>query len=81
MTNGFAQPADCVSDVHSTDRHLTIADLAEREQVPPDTVRKWNATRTGPSYMRIGRYVRYRLADVLSWEASRTVKAGSGETP
>jgi predicted DNA-binding transcriptional regulator AlpA len=67
--------------MHNADRHLTIADLAEREQVPPATVRKWNATRTGPSYMKIGRHVRFRLADVLVWEASRTVQVGSGDTP
>jgi predicted DNA-binding transcriptional regulator AlpA len=54
------------------DRHLTIAELADRERVPVNTVRKWNAARTGPRFMKIGRYVRYRLTEVLAWEDSRT---------
>lgn len=55
------------------DTHLTVAELAEREQVSVETVRTWNRTRTGPRFMKIGRHVRYRLADVLAWEDSRIV--------
>lgn len=51
--------------------HLTIVELAERERVPIETVYGWNKNGTGPPRMKIGRYVRYRLADVLAWEASR----------
>ena len=55
------------------DKHLSPEDLAEREGVPLDTVYKWNSSGDGPDYMRIGRHVRYRLADVLAWEKSRLV--------
>lgn len=55
------------------DKHLSPEDLAEREGVPLQTVYGWNKTRTGPKYMKIGRHVRYRFADVLAWEASRLV--------
>jgi predicted DNA-binding transcriptional regulator AlpA len=58
---------------HHGEQHLTIEQLAEREGVPAGTVRQWNSRGTGPQYMRIGRYVRYRLADVIAWEQSRTV--------
>lgn len=54
-----------------TDRHLTIKDLAEREGVPVATVYQWNAKGTSPRYLRIGRHVRYRLADVIAWEDGR----------
>lgn len=54
--------------------HLTIPELAEREHVPVDTVYKWNVTGAGPVYLRIGRHVRYRLADVIAWEESRAVR-------
>ena len=55
------------------DTHLSPADLARREGVPLQTVYGWNKTRTGPRFMRIGRHVRYRLADVQTWEVSRTI--------
>ena len=54
-----------------SDSHLTIADVAEREGVPENTVYQWNSRGVGPRYMRIGRHVRYRLSDVVEWENSR----------
>ena len=56
------------------EKHLTIEDLAERENVPPTTVYQWNSRGTGPRYLKIGRHVRYRLRDVETWEAGRTVE-------
>jgi excisionase family DNA binding protein len=57
----------------ATDRHLTIVELAARLQVPEQTVHRWNRTGKGPTYIKAGRHVRYRLADVLAWEKSREV--------
>jgi predicted DNA-binding transcriptional regulator AlpA len=57
------------------DRHLTPLELAEREQVTIQTVYVWNTNRTGPKFMKIGRHVRYRVADVIAWEQSRVVTA------
>ena len=53
------------------EKPLTVGDLAERYGVPVSTVYQWNREETGPEYMRIGKYVRYRLADVITWETSR----------
>lgn len=61
---------------HGHARHLSPADLADREGVPLDTVYLWNRKRSGPRYMKVGIHVRYRLADVLAWEESRTVSSG-----
>jgi predicted DNA-binding transcriptional regulator AlpA len=58
-------------------RHLSPAELAEREGVPLESVYGWNKQRTGPQFMRIGRHVRYRLADVERWEESRTIASGT----
>lgn len=55
------------------DRHMSPQELAEREGVPLQTVYGWNKQRTGPQFIRVGRHVRYRLADVLAWEESRVV--------
>lgn len=53
------------------DRHLTVRELAARERVEPQTVHKWNARRCGPPFIKMGRFVRYRLSDVIAWEESR----------
>jgi predicted DNA-binding transcriptional regulator AlpA len=67
-------------DPHRGEQHLGPEGLAERERVSLQTVYSWNKTRTGPPYMKIGRHVRYRLADVIDWEKSRTVPtAAAGE--
>jgi excisionase family DNA binding protein len=55
------------------DKHLSPEELAERLGVPLQTVYKWNSEEDGPPYMRVGRHCRYRLADVIAWENSRTV--------
>lgn len=54
---------------------LTVDDLAERYQVPVATVRYWRHLGTGPKAVKIGRFVRYRLEDVLAWE--RQLQAGA----
>jgi predicted DNA-binding transcriptional regulator AlpA len=59
-----------------TDRHLTVADLAERYGISVWTVYGWNQRGTGPRCLKIGALCRYRLADVIAWENSRTVASG-----
>lgn len=53
------------------EKHLTMDGLAQRVGVPLATVRGWRVTGKGPRAMRIGKYVRYRMADVLAWEESQ----------
>jgi predicted DNA-binding transcriptional regulator AlpA len=55
------------------EKHLTPEDLADREGVPLQTVYGWNKAGTAPPRMRMGRHIRYRLADVIAWEKSRLV--------
>lgn len=55
------------------EKHLTLKEFAEREGVPTETVYQWNSRGLGPRYLRIGRHVRYRLADVIAWEDARLV--------
>jgi DNA-binding transcriptional MerR regulator len=54
---------------------LTLDDLAERYQVPIATVRYWRHRGTGPKAVRIGRYLRFRIEDVLAWEQDQFDKA------
>ena len=58
-------------------RHLTTRQLAAREGVSLETVYVWNRDGTGPQRMRIGKHIRYRLADVEEWEQSRLVRPAS----
>ncbi|MBU8649723.1 helix-turn-helix domain-containing protein [Micrococcus luteus] len=48
--------------------HLTPQDLAARVGVPVATVYNWRTTGYGPRGFRVGKYLRYRLADVEAWE-------------
>lgn len=56
--------------------NLSPAELAERYELPLETIYSWQKNRTGPPFLKIGRHVRYRLTDVIAWENSRVVPAG-----
>ena len=45
--------------------------------VPKATVYRWNNRGDGPSFMRVGKYAKYRPADVDAWLAGRQ-KHGNG---
>ena len=64
-----------MEDTHRApaEHHLTPRDVAERFGVSVGTVYQWNGRRSGPPYMRVGKYARYRLADVEAWEKARYV--------
>ena len=42
--------------------------LAEHLGIPVGTLAKWRYAQTGPRYLKIGKYVRYRPGDVRRWE-------------
>jgi hypothetical protein len=50
---------------------LTRQQVADRLMVPFNTLNMWAVKSYGPPYARIGRYVRYRLADVIAWETAQ----------
>ena len=39
--------------------------------VPVKTLEMWRYKGTGPKYMRVGKYVRYRWSDVEAWLAAQ----------
>ncbi|WP_259362932.1 MULTISPECIES: helix-turn-helix domain-containing protein [Paenarthrobacter] len=51
--------------------HLTPQQLANRLNIPLNTVYAWRVARKGPPAMKIGKHIRYRLPDVQAWEQSR----------
>ncbi|MYW97181.1 helix-turn-helix domain-containing protein [Amycolatopsis rubida] len=46
---------------------MTIEDLSEHLGVPVNTLYKWRTKGYGPTGRRVGKYVRYRPADVEAW--------------
>jgi predicted DNA-binding transcriptional regulator AlpA len=49
------------------DRLWTVHDVSYFLGVPVATLYQWRCTGRGPASRRIGRYLRYRPADVLAW--------------
>lgn len=43
------------------------------KDVPEKTLAEWRSKGVGPRYLKVGRYVRYRWADIRAWEESRVV--------
>jgi excisionase family DNA binding protein len=53
------------------ERWLSRRELADRLGLPAKTLAQWAGKGAGPRYARMGRHVRYRLSDVLEWEAAQ----------
>jgi predicted DNA-binding transcriptional regulator AlpA len=53
------------------ERWLSRQEVADRYGLPVKTLAQWASKGTGPRYARMGRHVRYRLSDVVDWEAER----------
>jgi excisionase family DNA binding protein len=50
---------------------LTVAQVAEILQVPPDTIYYWRTVGEGPRGHRYGKHLRFHEADVQAWLASK----------
>lgn len=55
---------------------LTVDDLARLLRVPKATIYRWRSTGDGPSGYTIGRYVRFRRAEVETWLEQRADEPG-----
>jgi hypothetical protein len=51
---------------------LTDRELAARWALSPKTLANWRCAGLGLRYVKIGARIRYRLGDVLQYEADRT---------
>lgn len=49
----------------------TIQQLSEYLQVPVKSIRKWREEGEGPRGFRVGRHLRFRRADVMTWLEDR----------
>jgi predicted DNA-binding transcriptional regulator AlpA len=53
------------------DKLLTPEAVAERIGVTEKSLTNWRGAGTGPAFVRAGRLIRYREADVTAWIESR----------
>ena len=58
---------ESLRDKNSISPYLTAEALSHWLAVPIATLSYWRTTRKGPPFHRIGRHVRYALADVNDW--------------
>jgi predicted DNA-binding transcriptional regulator AlpA len=56
---------------NTNERWLSRRELADRFGLPVKTLARCASNGTGPRQARMGRHVRYRLSDVIEWEAAQ----------
>lgn len=49
----------------------TIQQLSDYLQVPVKSIRKWREEGDGPRALMVGRHLRWRRSDVMTWLESR----------
>jgi hypothetical protein len=61
--------------MQSAKRLLSPQELVARwdNRISPRTLANWRSQSTGPTYMKIGGRVAYKVEDVVAWEDKRTV--------
>jgi len=59
--------------VNETSRYLKEKEVAELTGLALQTLRNWRLLRKGPPYCKVGRSVRYPLAEVYSFMEKRRV--------
>jgi excisionase family DNA binding protein len=60
-------------DLLARERAVTPRQAAELLGMAQVTLEQWRRRGDGPRFWRVGRRVRYRLADVLAFREARTV--------
>lgn len=58
------------SEISTTElfRQIDTREAAAFLSKPPRTLENWRQRGYGPRYVKAGRSVRYRLADILAWQ-------------
>lgn len=71
MTDHQLSSTETPDDDPRRQRFLTSRELAARWSQSLRTIEGWRYRGVGPSYIRLGGQVRYRLAVILAYEAAR----------
>ena len=55
----------------TSERLLSVEELADYLEVPVKTIYTWRHRNTGPKGFRVGKHLRFRWHDVQAWVAQR----------
>ena len=58
--------------------HLNQVQLARRWSLSPRTLERWRFHGTGPSYLKVGGRVLYRVTEIEAFEASSSRQSARG---
>lgn len=61
--------------------HFNQVELAERWKLSPRTLERWRWTGDGPTYLKIGGRVVYRLEDIEAFEAEQERRSTAEASP
>ena len=67
---------DLVAEMTCQSDLLTTEDVAELLQLSPYSLMVWRSRGQGPAYVKVGRLVRYKRADVEAWIHARRSQGG-----
>ncbi len=62
------------------ERLLTPREVAEYLQVPGSTLSQWRYLGRGPAWVKLGRHVRYAVADLNDYVAAQRVSTTDGSS-
>lgn len=60
-----------ISSLSPSMAFLTPEGLAQTLSIPQRTIDDWRYRGVGPTWLRIGKHVRYRMSDVEDWLRSK----------
>ena len=59
------------------EKTMSAPEAAEYLGLAPSTLAKARLNGSGPPYLKLGRRVRYRVSDVMRWQADKVVSSTS----
>lgn len=80
MSDADLDAALNLSEGRETPTYLRTAQAAARLGLQPSTLEKWRSTGGGPLFVKLGRAVRYRMAD-LDVFATERLRAHTAQQP
>lgn len=71
MTHSIDSATHGADAARARDALLTAEEVAEYLRVPVATLYAWRHKHVGPPALRVGRHLRYRIADIHTWLGQR----------
>jgi hypothetical protein len=78
-TATYLQPAGV--GVERPVRHLNQIDLSRRWKISPRTLERWRWLKVGPSWLKIGGRVAYRVEDIEAFETAQMRRPSGSPSP